>query len=109
MTIPQSISDRVRQLSDHPWLSHILLLFSYVFITAYYMTPQALHCQATVYGFGDNTAGPIWRYTVRPDNPLWGPESVTNYPYGEDLSSPVNYIAVLQYSLYWVFAKIAGP
>jgi hypothetical protein len=109
MTSLRRINESVRQLGDYPWLFHVISLLSYVFITAYYMTPQALHCQTTVYGFGDNTAGPIWRYTVRPDNPLWGPESATNYPYGEDLSSPVNYIAVLAYSLFWALAKIAGP
>jgi hypothetical protein len=103
------IIKRLSAYADSRWLPHVLAVLSFGLITLYYMTPQALHCQTTVYGFGDNTAGPIWRYTVRPDNPLWGPESVTNFPYGEDLSSPVNYIAVLQYSLYWVFAKIAGP
>ncbi len=103
------IMKRLRAFMDSRWLPHVLAVLSFALITLYYMTPQALHCQTTVYGFGDNTAGPIWRYTVRPDNPLWGPESVTNFPYGEDLSSPVNYIAVLQYTLFWVFAKIAGP
>jgi hypothetical protein len=100
---------QLRAYIDSRWLPHVLIVLSFALITVYYMTPQALHCQTTVYGFGDNTAGPIWRYSVRPDNPLWGPESVTNYPYGENLSSPVNYIAVLQYSFYWLFAKIAGP
>jgi hypothetical protein len=100
---------QLRAYANSPWLPHVLAVLSFALITVYYMTPQALHCQTTVYGFGDNTGGPIWRYTVRPDNPLWGPESATNYPYGEDLSSPVNYIAVLQYTLFWLLAKIAGP
>ena len=57
------------------------------------MTPQLLHCQTVVYGFGDSTGGPIWRFSVDPSNPLWGFEHVTNYPYGESLSSPVNWIS----------------
>jgi hypothetical protein len=100
---------QLRTYAESRWLPHLLAVLSFVLVTAYYMTPQALHCQTTVYGFGDNTAGLIWRNGVSSNNPLWGPENVTNYPYGEDLSSPVNYIAVLHFSLYWVLAKIAGP
>jgi hypothetical protein len=100
---------QLRTYAESRWLPHLLAVLSFVLVTAYYMTPQALHCQTTVYGFGDNTAGLIWRNGVSSNNPLWGPEHATNYPYGEDLSSPVNYSAVLQFSLYWVLAKIAGP
>ena len=50
--------------ADSRWLPHVLAVLSFALITVYYMTPQALHCQTTVYGFGDNTAGPIWRYSV---------------------------------------------
>ena len=100
---------QLRTYAESRWLPHLLAVLSFVLVTAYYMTPQALHCQTTVYGFGDSTAGVIWRNGVSSDNPLWGPEHATNYPYGEDLSSPVNYIAVLHFTLYWVLAKIAGP
>jgi hypothetical protein len=72
------------------------------------MTPQVLHCNTTVYGFGDNTAGPIWRHTVSPGSPLWGYEHTTNYPVGEDLNNPVNYAGSVQYSLYWGLTKAAG-
>ena len=92
-----------------PWLPHALLLLSYLLVACYYMTPQVLHCQTVVYGFGDSTGGPIWRFSVDPSNPLWGFEHVTNYPYGESLSSPVNYSGLLQYTLFWLFARIAGP
>lgn len=92
-----------------PWLPHVLLLLSYLPITFYYMTPQMLHCQTVVYGFGDNTGGPIWRFSVYPSNPLWGFEHVTNYPYGESLSSPIWDSAALEFSFFWVLAKIAGP
>ena len=103
------ITERLRAYVESRWLPHLLAVLSFVLVTAYYMTPQVLHCQTTVYGFGDSTAGVIWRNGVSSDNPLWGPEQVTNYPYGEDLSSPVNYISVLHFTLYWVLAKIAGP
>ena len=96
-------------LGKTSWLPHVLLLLSYLLCTFYYMTPQLLHCQTVVYGFGDSTGGPIWRFSVDPSNPLWGFEHVTNYPYGESLSSPINYSGLLVYTLFWVFAKIAGP
>ena len=60
-------------------------------------------------GSATTPLAPFGAIVSAPDNPLWGPENVTNYPYGENLSSPVNYISVLHYTLYWVLAKIAGP
>lgn len=96
-------------IRKRPWLIHVLLLLTYVIFIFYYMTPQVLHCTSTVYGFGDNTAGPIWRYSVSPHSPLWGFEKVTNFPFGENLSNPVNFSGSAQYTTYWMLAKIAGP
>jgi hypothetical protein len=93
----------------HPGSLHVLVAITYLLFTFYYMTPQVVHCTSTVYGFGDNTAGPIWRHSVSPQNPLGGYERVTNYPFGDNLYSPVGYSAVLQSTAYWGLAKVAGP
>lgn len=86
-----------------------LFVVAYAFTTWYYMGPSITHCTSTVYGFGDNTAGPIWRNGVSPGSPLWGYENVTNYPDGENLYSPVHYSGLIQYTTFWVMAKAAGP
>lgn len=106
MIIYKKISNFIKK---YPWLLHILILLTFVGFIFYYMTPQTINCTTTVYGFGDNTSGPIWRYEVSPNSPFWGPEKVTNYPFGESLYSPVNYSASAQYVFYWILAKIAGP
>ncbi len=91
------------------WLPHVLVGVVYLFCAFYYMGPSVTNCTDTLYGFGDNTAGPIWRYSVSPTSPLWGYENVTNYPVGENLASPVHYSGVLQYTLFWGLAKLVGP
>jgi hypothetical protein len=95
-------------IKKYPWLPHVLVAASFILFIFYYMTPQVLHCSTTVYGFGDNTAGPIWRHDVSPSSPFWGPEKVTNFPFGETLASPVNYSGTIQYVFYWVLANLAG-
>jgi hypothetical protein len=67
-------------------------------------------CSNTVYGYGDNTAGPIWKYWLpEGQTPLGGPVVYTNYPYGETLYSPVNYSNILQSTLIWGLSEVAGP
>lgn len=96
-------------IKRHTWILHLLVALSYLFFSFYYMGPSITHCNDTLYGFGDNTAGPIWRNTVSPSSPLWGYEKITNFPVGENLSNPVNFSAAGQYTLYWGLAKAAGP
>ena len=82
----------------------------YFIFTAYYMGPSVTNCTDTVYGFGDNTAGPIWRATLPQEQGLIGSwTDVTNYPYGDNLASPVAYSLILQTVLIKGAQAIAGP
>lgn len=107
------LRERVKQVANffrtHPKLWHLLVILTYFLFTFYYMTPQALHCDTTVYGFGDNTAGPIWRSEFTPNTPLGGYETKTNYPFGENVYTPASYSAVIQYTANWGLSKVAGP
>ena len=73
------------------------------------MFPSVVHCGSTVYGFGDNTAGPIWSYKVSPKSPLRGYEYKTNYPIGENLYAPINWTSSAQSTIEWSLQKMAGP
>lgn len=92
-----------------PYLKHVLIILSFVALTAYYMSPSVLHCNSVVHGFGDSTSGPIWRAQVSPQSPLWGYEKQSNYPFGDNLYSPVHFSGALQYTYFWAVAKITGP
>lgn len=83
---------------------------TYVFFTFYYMGPAFTKCSDSIYGFGDSTAGPIWRESIKPEQPLMGGyEKSTNYPYGESLYSPVGYAALMQTVTMNAAAKVVGP
>jgi hypothetical protein len=98
----------VKLLKVHAFL--IFAIVSFIAITAYYMGPSVTRCTDTVYGYGDNTSGPIWKYGLPgAQSPLGHFENYTNYPYGENLYSPVNYSGLLQSTTLWAFAKVAGP
>ncbi len=74
------------------------------------MGPVLAHCTDRVQGMGDSTAGPVWRESLRPSQPLLGGyEQSTNYPVGESLYSPVGYASLAETSLMTVLAKISGP
>ena len=92
------------------WWFVIVAVVLYTGMAMYYMGPSISACNDTVYGFGDNTAGPIWKFGL-PDNqpPLGKFQDFTNYPFGESLYSPVGYSNILQSSLLWTAAKVAGP
>jgi hypothetical protein len=82
----------------------------YIFFTFYYMGPAFTKCTDHIYGFGDSTAGPIWRESLKPEQPLLGgPETATNYPYGESLYSPVGYASLVQTVTMNTAAKVVGP
>lgn len=81
-----------------------------MFSAAYYMGPSISSCATTTYGFGDNTAGPIWRHQLpEPQGLLGAPTSQTNYPFGDNLYNPVGYSLVLQTALIKGAQSIAGP
>lgn len=87
-----------------------LVLLSYVFFTLMYMGPSVWDCKNTVYGFGDNTAGPIWRYQLEPkQSPIGGYQNQTNYPVGETQYSPTNYSLIGQSTLIWGTSRAFGP
>lgn len=88
----------------------ILTALLYLFTTTYYMGPSITHCTDTLYGFGDNTAGPVWRFSIEPEQSVFGSyEKMTNYPVGESLYTPAVYSLSGQTVLIWAASKIAGP
>lgn len=87
-----------------------LVLLSYIFFTIFYMGPSTWNCQDTLYGFGDNTAGPVWRFGLEPKQaPLGSFENMTNYPVGENLYSPTNYSLSGQSYMIWAASRTLGP
>ena len=86
----------------------IVILF-YLCVSIYYLGPSVTRCSSVTYGFGDNTAGPIWQFEFFPNNPIGGYITQTNYPVGENISNPVSSSFILQKTLIWGVQKIAGP
>lgn len=89
------------------------ILFSvivYAFFTFYYMGPSITNCSTTVYGFGDNTAGPIRTMMIPDKQGLLGSySSVTNAPFGDNIYSPVGYSQIGQTVFIRSIQKLAGP
>lgn len=82
----------------------------YIFFTVFYMGPAFYKCNDSLYGFGDSTAGPIWKESLEPDLPvLGGYENATNYPKGESLYSPVNYASLVQSIAIKGMSAAVGP
>ncbi len=96
------------KILNSPWVVVLVALF-YLLCTFYYMNPSGVHCTTTVYGFGDNTAGPIWKNSFLPNAPLGGFEKVTNFPVGESTYNPVGITYGLQQVGIWASQKVAGP
>lgn len=91
-------------------LSIIIVILSYLFFTVYYMGPSVWNCSDTLTGIGDNTAGPIWRFGLEPDQPILGAyQNKTNFPEGENLNSPINVSTLIQSSVFWAGSKAVGP
>ncbi|MEO5499667.1 MAG: hypothetical protein ABIR46_04160 [Candidatus Saccharimonadales bacterium] len=92
---------------------HWFILFAiatYIIFTASYMGPGFTDCKNSIYGFGDSTAGPIWRNSLKPDQPiLGGYEKSTNFPDGESLYSPVSYASFVQSITMKSMSKAVGP
>lgn len=85
------------------------MVASYLGLTLFYMGPVIGDIGGTLYGFGDNTAGPVWRNTVSPQNPFGGFEDKTNFPNGEDLFSPVGFSSTLQTIPLWALSQLFSP
>lgn len=106
----QTTIGRVRDLLFSKRFFIIFTVLSYALFTFYYMSPILQNCSDTLSGFGDNTGGPIWRNSLEPEQPIaGGQESQTNYPYGEDLYSPVAYAAFGQGVYMKAASDIVGP
>lgn len=85
-------------------------VFLYGLSTFYYMGPSFTNCQNVTYGFGDNTAGPIWRSMLPEDQGLLGTRTeTTNFPYGDTLYSPIGFSLILQTLYIKSMQTIAGP
>lgn len=102
--------DQLRNRLSQGKLSTILVLLSYIFFTFFYMGPSITRCTDTLYGFGDNTAGPVWRMWLEPKQaPLGSYENMTDYPKGENLYSPTNYSLSGQSVGIWGLSRVFGP
>lgn len=88
----------------------VFTILTYLFFTMFYMGPSVWKCNDTLYGFGDNTAGPVWRFGLKPpQSPVGGFENMTNYPVGENLYTPAVYSLSGQSSAIWANSRIFGP
>lgn len=85
-----------------------MALSFYTMLAIYYLMPMPAHINTTMLAMGDGTSGPVWRNSVSPNNPFWGPTAATNFPEGEQLNHPVNFIAGGQYVWYWLLATVTG-
>jgi hypothetical protein len=85
------------------------VIISYLFFTVYYMGPASWNCTNIVNGFGDSTAGPIWKNTMSPDQPFGSISNSTNYPAGEALGSAVDAVVSGQTLVLWGISKAVGP
>lgn len=88
----------------------VFTIFTYLFFTVFYMGPSVWKCNDTLYGFGDNTAGPVWRFGLKPpQSPVGSFENMTNFPVGENLYTPAVYSLSGQSSVIWANSRIFGP
>jgi hypothetical protein len=114
MEVPKRLKKTVRVASRRLInLSGVSLVIAvslvYFAVTAYYMWPSVVSCHDTTYGFGDNTAGPIWRGQL-PENQGFagGFTHETNYPMGDKLYNPAGYSYFIQTGLIKGSMAIAG-
>lgn len=86
-------------------------VFAYVLLTALYMQPVIAHgCSQTFLGGPGDQSAFAWLYQATPNAPpLWGFTSLTNAPYGENVSEPMYIIGAAQYTSVWVMQKVVGP
>lgn len=88
----------------------LFVIVAYLFFADYYMGPAFTRCPDTIHGLGDSTAGPVWRESLSPSQPiLGGYEKATNYPTGESLYSPVGFVSVAESTALTAASKIVGP
>lgn len=110
MKSPKITISNVRSKLAGRKISIFLVVLSYLFFTVFYMGPSVWKCNDTLYGFGDNTAGPVWRMGLEPKQaPLGSFETMTNYPVGENLYSPTNYSLSGQSYAIWAASRTIGP
>lgn len=103
------LSKRAMSYAAKHWFVYFALVV-YCFFVCYYMGPSVTSCATTVYGFGDNTAGPIWQASLPEKQGLIGSyTSMTNAPYGDNLENPIGYSLVAQSVLIKSITAAAGP
>ncbi len=91
------------------WFTFFAILV-YGFFVFYYMGPSVTSCNTTVYGFGDNTAGPIWQASLpEKQGPIGSFTSMTNAPYGDNLENPIGYSLIAQSLYIKTMTTVAGP
>lgn len=106
---PDRLRQRAYQYIKQKWFIFFAILV-YGFFTFYYLGPSILSCATTVYGFGDNTAGPIWQASLpEKQGPIGSYTAMTNAPYGDNLENPIAYSLVAQTVLIQGLTTVAGP
>ncbi len=107
ITVIEAVQLMLRLIKKYWFVGFVIV--SYLFFSVYYMGPSVWDCKNTLYGFGDNTAGPVWKFGISPSQPpLGASENVTNFPVGENLYSPVNYSLSGQSVALWGSSKVFG-
>lgn len=100
---------RIQSFLKKNWFI-LFAIITYAFFTFYYMGPSVTSCTTTVYGFGDNTAGPIWLATVPKNQGLLGSYTdMTNAPFGDNLNSAIGVSLIAQTILIRATQAVGGP
>ncbi len=108
-TKASALVERTPAVLKKHWFVFFVIV-TYLLMTASYMGPGFTNCTDSIYGFGDSTAGPIWRNSLEPDQPLLGGyQTLTNYPSGESLYSPIKYATMAQTIMLDVSSDVVGP
>ncbi len=95
-------------IAKHKFILSVVAV--YLVSTVSYIGPAFYQCNDSIYGFGDSTAGPIWKASLKPEQSiLGGYENSTNYPQGETLYSPVGYVTLIQSTFSYLVSKVVGP
>lgn len=97
------------KLNTTKWF-YAFVVIIYSFFVLFYMGPITWNCGDSLSGIGDSTGGPVWRSSMEPEQPLLGGfEKQTNYPFGENLYSPVGYASIAQTLTIRSLDKVVGP
>ncbi len=102
----------LRELSLLEKVGEYALLIIFLLLVTLLITDFTLFRSNSIFtsGIGDGTSGFTYLLYADQDlNPAWAHTNLINYPYGENLGSPVYITWFLVMAPLWVLAKISSP